>query len=56
MAAIGKHFDLHPLVIGDILNTDQRPKVDAFESYLFVVGRFYDSTGRAVTWPWIRSA
>ena len=44
MAAIGKHFDLHPLVIEDILNTDQRPKVDAFESYLFVVGRLYDST------------
>lgn len=44
MAAIGKHFDLHPLVIEDILNTDQRPKVDAFENYLFVVGRLYDST------------
>lgn len=44
MAAIGKHFGLHPLVIEDILNTDQRPKVDAFEDYLYVVGRIYDPT------------
>lgn len=43
MARIGQHFGLHPLVIEDILNTDQRPKVDAFEHYLYVVGRIYDS-------------
>lgn len=43
MAAIGKHFGLHPLVIEDILATDQRPKVDAFDAYLYVVGRIYDS-------------
>lgn len=44
MARIGEHFGLHPLVVEDILNTDQRPKVDAFEHYLYVVGRIYDST------------
>jgi len=44
MAEIGKHFGLHPLVIEDILATDQRPKVDAFDSYLYIVGRIYDSS------------
>ena len=34
---IGKHFDLHPLVLEDIVNTAQRPKLDDFDSYLFVV-------------------
>lgn len=41
---IGRHFGLHPLVVEDILNTEQRPKVDGFENYLFVVGKIYDST------------
>jgi magnesium transporter len=34
---LGKHFDLHPLVLEDILNTAQRPKVEVFDSYIFVV-------------------
>jgi magnesium transporter len=34
---IGQTFDLHPLVIEDILNTGQRPKIDDYESYLFIV-------------------
>ncbi|MCF8092136.1 MAG: magnesium/cobalt transporter CorA [Desulfotignum sp.] len=34
---IGQAFDLHPLVIEDILNTGQRPKIDDYESYLFIV-------------------
>ena len=33
---IGKHFNLHPLVLEDILNTDQRPKLDAHEEYVFL--------------------
>lgn len=44
LSAIGKRFDLHPLVLEDILNTDQRPKVDAYESYLFIVTQIYDSS------------
>lgn len=44
MAAIGREFGLHPLVIEDILNTDQRPKVDAYDDYLYIVGKIYDST------------
>ncbi len=34
---IGKQYDLHPLVLEDILNTDQRPKVEDHERYLYVV-------------------
>lgn len=34
---IGKHFDLHPLILEDILNTGQRPKIEDFENYIFVV-------------------
>lgn len=30
-------FGLHPLVLEDILNTDQRPKVEEYEGYLFIV-------------------
>jgi len=34
---LGGHFGLHPLVLEDIVNTEQRPKVEDFESYLYVV-------------------
>src|SRR5579885_1274340 len=30
------HFNLHPLTIEDILNIEQRPKVEEFDHYLFV--------------------
>jgi magnesium transporter len=33
----GKAFGLHPLIMEDILNTDQRPKLDDHGDYLFVV-------------------
>ncbi len=34
---VGESFDLHPLILEDILNTTQRPKFEDFEKYLFVV-------------------
>jgi magnesium transporter len=37
MEKIGKHFGLHPLVLEDILNTEQRPKLEDFDDYIFVV-------------------
>lgn len=37
IAKLGAHFDLHPLVQEDILNTDQRPKVDEYPQYFFIV-------------------
>ncbi|MCB1691048.1 MAG: magnesium/cobalt transporter CorA [Halioglobus sp.] len=35
--AIGLHFNIHPLVLEDILNTHQRPKFEEHDDYLFVV-------------------
>ncbi len=34
---IGKIFELHPLVMEDLLNTGQRPKLEEFEDYIFIV-------------------
>ena len=34
---IGRQFDLHPLILEDILNTEQRPKFEDFGSYIYVV-------------------
>ena len=44
---IGHHFNLHPLIIEDIANTQQRPKVDEYEDYLFVVLKmlYFDKEG-----------
>lgn len=42
MEKIGTHFGIHPLVIEDILNTGQRPKMDDLEDYLFVVLKMLD--------------
>lgn len=39
MEEIGKHFGLHPLVMEDILHTDQRPKMEDFEDYIFIVAK-----------------
>ncbi|MFH1127681.1 MAG: magnesium/cobalt transporter CorA [archaeon] len=33
----GKHFGLHPLVIEDIASIGQRPKMEDFEDYLYIV-------------------
>ncbi len=33
---IGKAFDLHPLVVEDILNTGQRPKIEVFDTYIYI--------------------
>lgn len=42
LSEIGRRFNLHPLVLEDILNTDQRPKLDEYGEYLFLVARFFD--------------
>ncbi len=33
---LAKHYDLHPLTVEDILNVQQRPKVEEFEKYIFI--------------------
>jgi len=37
IAAIGEHFDIHPLVLEDILSTHQRPKFEEYEHFLYIV-------------------
>jgi magnesium transporter len=41
---IGKQFDLHPLVLEDIVNTGQRPKLEDMGNHIFVVLKmlYYD--------------
>jgi magnesium transporter len=34
---LGSHFGIHPLVLSDIVNTRQRPKIEDYDDYLFVV-------------------
>jgi magnesium transporter len=36
---IGKQFNLHPLTLEDIANTEQRPKMEDFENYIYIVLR-----------------
>lgn len=36
---LGSHFDLHPLIMEDIVNTQQRPKMEDSGSYIFIVLR-----------------
>ncbi len=35
--AFGKHFDIHPLALEDILNTHHRPKLEEFENYSLII-------------------
>jgi len=43
---LGTHLDLHPLLLEDILNTGQRPKIEDYGRYLFIVLKMleYDET------------
>jgi len=44
---LGSHFGLHPLLLEDILNTEQRPKMEDFGDYIFVVLKmlYYNGKG-----------
>lgn len=48
---IGKHFNLHPLIVEDIVDTGQRPKIDEYENYLFIVMKmlYFDENNSFVT-------
>src|SRR4030066_1376027 len=37
MEKIGEYFGLHPLLLEDIMNTDQRPKIEDFGDYIFII-------------------
>jgi len=48
---LGKDFGLHPLTMEDIMNPRQRPKVEEFDDYIFIVLKmlFYDDKQEKVT-------
>jgi len=39
---MGKCYGIHPLTLEDIVNTEQRPKIEEYEDYLFVVLKAFD--------------
>ena len=43
---IGANFGLHPLVIEDISNTTQRPKLEWFDSYFFIAAKMITCQSR----------
>jgi magnesium transporter len=42
---LGACFGLHPLILEDILNTEQRPKTEDYESYIYIVLRMLSYDG-----------
>jgi len=48
---LGEVFKFHPLILEDIVNTDQRPKVEDYKDYIFIVLKmfYYDVDKNAIT-------
>ena len=48
---VGKYYNLHPLILEDIVNTSQRPKIDEYNEYLFLVLKmmYYDENEEIVS-------
>ena len=48
---LGEHYEIHPLVLEDIVNISQRPKIDEYDDYLFVVLKmlYYDENEKLVS-------
>ncbi|MEJ2051999.1 MAG: CorA family divalent cation transporter, partial [Calditrichota bacterium] len=46
LATLGAQYQIHPLVLEDILNPNQRPKLEDYKNYLYLVLRMitYDTT------------
>ena len=38
---IGKRLNIHPLVLEDIANTDQHPKLEDYENYIFLIMKMF---------------
>ena len=47
---MGQCFNLHPLLLEDVLNTEQRPKIEDYDGYLFLVLKMisYDGDGKEI--------
>jgi magnesium transporter len=46
---IAEFFRIHPLTVEDIMDTEQRPKIEEFDSYLFIVLKALNSGDPPVT-------
>ena len=46
LESLGKQFSLHSLLLEDIANTDQRPKLDDYDTYFFIVLKMLTLTER----------
>ncbi len=48
---LGDYFNLHPLVLEDIVNISQRPKIDEYDDYIFLVLKmlYYDADEHIVS-------
>lgn len=46
MEKVQNHFNIHPLTMEDVIHTAQRPKLEEYDDYLFIVLKmfFYDDT------------
>lgn len=42
LSKLGKCFGFHPLILEDILNTEQRPKIEDFTDYIYIVLKMID--------------
>lgn len=39
LRVLGERFNLHPLALEDVLDTGQRPKVEQYDDYLFIIAQ-----------------
>ena len=39
LSILGQRFHLHPLALEDVVDTNQRPKVEQYDEYLFIVAK-----------------
>ena len=44
---LGECYGLHPLVLEDILNTDQRPKMEDYGEYIYIVLKMLDQNNKS---------
>ncbi|MDP4180751.1 MAG: magnesium/cobalt transporter CorA [Bacillota bacterium] len=51
MKSIGGNFGFHPLVMEDILNTEQRPKIEEYDGYLYIIAKmiYFDEKLNEIT-------
>lgn len=46
---LGRRFDIHPLVLEDIVNTHQRPKIEEYDNLIYIVFRIINFDSETIT-------